>query len=140
MLRVCVRDDIVRPVLDFHVGLGQILPDDAQTEELQASDKDDHADGRRPAGDRIAEDQTADNDEDQKQEGETGHQDPEPGSNAERRLGKIDDAVDSILKQGPEAPLGLSRDALHIFKGQPIGLKTDPAEDSLREAVVLAHG
>ena len=140
MFRVCVGDDVVGPVFGLHIRLGQILSDNAKTEELKASDKDDHSDRGRPSGNRISEDQTAQDDKDQEQEGESRHQHSEPGGDAQRRLGEIDDSIDRIFEQLPETPFGLSGDALHILIGEPHGLETDPAEDTLGKAVVLGHG
>ena len=116
------------------------MSDDPQTEQLQASDEDDHADRGSPSGNGIPPDQTAHDDEDQKQEGDAGHQHPEPGCDVQRRVGKVDNAVDGIFEQLPEAPLGRSGDALHILVREPIGPEADPAENALGKAIVFGHG
>lgn len=54
------------PLFRLHVGLGHILPHDAEAEELDAADKDDDTDRGGPASYRISEHQPSDNDENQK--------------------------------------------------------------------------
>ena len=106
---------VVGPFFDFHVGLGNIVAHDAQAEELDASDKNDDADGGSPAGHRISEDQPPQDDKDQHEEGEARHEHAEPGGDIQGDLGKVGDAVDGIGRQLPEVPLGFSGDTLYIF-------------------------
>lgn len=51
-------------LLRFIIGLRKVLPHDADAEQLNRADEDDHTHGGCPAGDRIAEAQTSDNDDD----------------------------------------------------------------------------
>ena len=127
-------------LLDLHIGFGYVLSHDTQAEKLQAADEDDDTDGGSPAWDRIIEDQLSDDDGYQDQKGKTGHGRSEPGGDGQRYLSKIDDAADGVFKQLPEVPFGLTGYAFDIFVGEPAGAETDPAEDSLGEAVVLTHG
>lgn len=127
-------------LLDLHIGFGYVLSHDTQAEKLQAADEDDDTDGGSPAWDRIIEDQLSDDDGYQDQKGKTGHGRSEPGGDGQRYLRKIDDAADGVFKQLPEVPFGLTGYAFDIFVGEPAGAETDPAEDSLGEAVVLTHG
>ena len=62
---ITFRNDVVRSLLRFIIGLREVLPHDADAEQLNRADEDDHTHGGCPAGDRIAEAQASDNDDDQ---------------------------------------------------------------------------
>lgn len=62
---ITFRNDVVRSFLRFIIGLREVLPHDADAEQLNRADEDDHTHGGCPAGDRIAEAQASDNDDDQ---------------------------------------------------------------------------
>ena len=136
---IAFRNDVMRSFLRFVIGLREVLPHDADAEQLYRADKDDHTHGRCPAGDRIAEAQASDNDDDQHDRCHECHPYPRPGCDIERHLREIDDAVKCILQQLPEVPLRLTGHTLDILIWQPVRFKPDPAEDALRKAVILTH-
>ena len=109
--------NIVGAVLDFQIGLCQILSDDTQTEQLDTADKNNHTDGGSPADNRITKEQFSKDDEYQCAEWESSHANAKPRGDAQRCLGEVDNAVDSILEQLPEIPLGFSGNPLYIFVG-----------------------
>ena len=95
----------MRSFLRFIIGLREVLPHDADAEQLNRANEDDHTHGGCPAGDRIAEAQPSDDDNDQHDRRHECHPDSRPGCDAERHLREIDDAVKCILQQLPEVPL-----------------------------------
>ena len=115
---------------DLQVHSREIFAYDTQAEQLDASDKSDDTGCRSPARDRVSKKEFADHDKGDRQKGDHGHQDPEPGSDVQRYMGKIDDAVDRVSEQAPEIPFGLACDPFHIFIGHPVGAEADPAKDS----------
>ena len=105
----------MRSFLRFIIGLREVLPHDADAEQLNRADEDDHTHGGGPAGDRIAEAQASDDDNDQNDRRHECHPYPRPGCDTERHLRKIDDAVKCILQQLPEVPLRLPGHTLDIL-------------------------
>lgn len=130
---IAFRNDVMRSFLRFIIGLREVLPHDTDAEQLNRADKDDHTHGGCPAGDRIAEAQASDNDDDQHDRCHECHPDPRPGCDAERHLREIDDAVKCILQQLPEVPLRLPCHTLYVLIWQPVRFKVDPAENALRK-------
>ena len=53
----------MRSFLRFIIGLREVLPHDTDAKQLNRADEDDHTHGRCPAGDRIAEAQASDDDD-----------------------------------------------------------------------------
>ena len=117
---ITFRNDIVRSFLRFIIGLREVLPHDADAEQLNRADKDDHTHGGCPAGNRIAEAQASDDDNDQHDRRHACHPYPRPGCDAERHLREIDDAVKCILQQLPEVPLRLTCHTLDVLIRQPV--------------------
>lgn len=88
----------MRSFLRFIIDLREVLPHDADAEQLNRADEDDHTHGGCPAGNRIAKAQASDNDDDQHDRFHECHPDSRPGCDAERHLREIDDAVKCILQ------------------------------------------
>lgn len=102
-------------MLGFSVNLGDVLAYDTQTEQLQPGNKQENADGGCPSCNRVAEDQAAYNHKNEAEEGDKGHKNAKPRGNAQRRLRKVDDAINGIMEKLPEAPFGLTGNALNVL-------------------------
>lgn len=63
-------DDIVRAMLGFKVGFGEVFANDAKKEELNAADEHDDADEAWPARGGVAKDKGLTDDDDNDNEGD----------------------------------------------------------------------
>ena len=131
MIQVCVHTvrllhDIVRPPLNLHVGLGNVLPHYAHAEQLDAAQQENDADEGRPAVGGTLPDQFPDDDYDDRQEGKQTEYNAKHRGQRQRNGGKRNDAVNGIQKQLPEGPLGFTCDPLRILELQPFGAITRP--------------
>ena len=111
----------------------------AEAQKLYASNKNNHADRRRPAGNRIAPHQTAYYNNNQHDKTENRHQNAAPGSQFQRRLGEIHDAVHRVADKVPETPFRRPGRTFDILIRKPVSPKTYPAENSLGKTVIFAH-
>ena len=123
-------DDVDGTVLDLQVGLGEVLAHNAGAEQLDAAAQQNDADHAGPAGGRVAEHQRADDDKEDADEREDAEQHARPCRDQQRRGGEADDALDGVLEQAPEIPLGRTGDALDVLIVEPLGLEADPAENA----------
>ena len=134
-----LADQVQRALLDLGEHPRQVLPEDAQGDELHAAEEQDHHHHRGIAGHVDALHEDADDEEGGIQQGAQRQEQADIAPHLERRGGEGGDAVHRQAPQAPVVPArlaGQARVAVVVHRGLA---KPHPGEQPLHEAGALRH-
>ena len=126
-------------MLHFQIGFGQVLAHNAKAEQLHAAAQQHNADHAGPARGRIAKKQSTHYNKNNAHKCRQAEDHARQRRHNQRLGRKSHNALNGILEQAPEVPLGLACHTLHVLVGKPLGLKAHPAENALGKTVILRH-
>lgn len=126
--------------LSFEIGFSEIFADNTKEEKLDATDEHDDTDKARPAGSRVAEGNSFDDDDDDNYEGDEAKEDAKESGEGERDGRESDNTLDGIFEEFPEGPFCFAGDALDVFVFDPFGFEANKGPETFRVAAVFLAG